>query len=211
VSFVLEKPITYLITRGEATSENFNSARRQILDIIGLAVEECVSMIQIREKQLSAKLLCELTESAVAITRGRPTKVLVNDRADIALACGADGVHLTADSIPSKVIRGVTPKGFLIGSSAHSLEDVNSSIVNGADFVVLAPVYGTPGKGEPLGLERFAMIIKSTAPFPILALGGVDRANYNDVLSAGASGFAAIRAMNDPEKLRELVRNVRSQ
>lgn len=206
-----KKPITYLITRGEANSENFASAKGQILDIISLAVDEGVSMIQIREKELSANLLCALTESVVAITRQSPTKVLVNDRADIALACGADGVHLTADSIPAKVIRDVFPEGFLIGNSAHSLEDINAAIEDGVDFVVLAPVYRTPGKGEPIGLERLTKMIKTTAPFPILALGGVDITNYDDVLSAGASGFAAIRAMNDPERLRELMRNVRSQ
>lgn len=211
MSLPSKKPITYLITRGEATSENFASAKGQILDIISLAVDEGVSMIQIREKQLSAHLLCGLTESVVAITRHSPTKVLVNDRADIALACGADGVHLTADSIPAKVIRGVFPEGFLIGSSTHSLEDINASIVDGVDFVVPAPVYPTPGKGEPIGLERLTKMISSTAPFPVLALGGVDMTNYGDVLSAGASGFAAIRAMNDPERLKELMRNVRSQ
>ncbi len=211
MSFVLEKPITYLITRGEATSENFNSARRQILDIIALAVDECVSMIQIREKQLSAKLLCELTESAVAITRGSPTKVLMNDRADIALACGADGVHLTADSIPAKVIRAVFPQGFLVGVSAHSLATMRSSVIDGADFAVLAPIYTTPGKGEPLGLENCTVICNATAPFPILALGGIDETNFKDVLSAGARGFAAIRAMNDAVVLKQLMKMVRSQ
>ncbi len=211
MSLASKKPIAYLITRGEATSENFTSAKRQILDIVTLAAAEGVSMIQIREKRLPARLLCELTVSVVALTGGSSIPVLVNDRPDIALACGADGVHLTANSIPANVIREDFPKGFLIGISAHSLEEVSASIAAGADFAVVAPVYSTPGKGEALGIERFTEICRATEPFPVLALGGVDESNYADVLSAGASGFAAIRAMNGPETLKQIMRTMRSQ
>lgn len=206
-----DRAITYLITRGKATDENFASAKLQILDIITIAVEVNVSMIQIREKQLSARLLCELTEAAVAVTRGSPTKVLVNDRADIALACGADGVHLTANSISASVIRKIVPRDFIIGVSAHSLEDVDVAAASRADFAVFAPVYATPGKGDPHGLERLAEICEAAHPLPVFALGGVDESSFDAVLNAGAAGFAAIRAMNDREKLRELMRMVRSQ
>lgn len=211
MSRATEKPITYLITRGEAASGSFSSAKRQILDIIAVAIDEGVSMIQIREKQLSARLLCELAEAAVAATRQSRTRVLVNDRLDIALACGADGVHLTAGSIPTNVVRGTLPDDFLVGMSAHSMDEVRASAAGGADFAVLGPVYSTPGKGEPLGIEGFAEIARASAPFPVLALGGIDETNYADLLSAGASGFAAIRAMSNPEKLRVLMRKVRSK
>ena len=211
MSLVSEKPITYLITRGEATSENFASAKQQILDIIALAVEEKVSLIQIREKHLTARLLCELTESAVSVTRGSSTKVLVNDRADIAMACGADGVHLTSNSIPVNVIRSMVRADFLVGVSAHSRDDVMTAVRHGADFAVLAPVFSTPGKGEPLGIDRLAEICEEARPFPVLALGGIDEKNVADALRAGASGFAAIRAMNEPDRLKQLMRMVRSQ
>ena len=211
MSLVSEKPITYLITRGEATSENFASAKQQILDIIALAVEEKVSLIQIREKHLTALLLCELTESAVSVTRGSSTKVLVNDRADIAMACGADGVHLTSNSIPVNVIRSMVPADFLVGVSAHSLDDVAAAAQHGADFAVLAPVFDTPGKGEPLGIDMLAEVCRATQPFPILALGGTNERNLAEVLRAGASGFAAIRAMNEPDRLKQLMRMVTSQ
>ncbi len=211
MSHVSEKPITYLITRGEAMSENFASAKKQILDIIALAIEENVSLIQIREKQLSARLLCELTEAAVALTRGSSTKVLVNDRADIAMACGADGVHLTSNSIPVNVIRSMVPAGFVVGVSTHSSGDIMAAAQHGADFAVLAPVFATPGKGEPNGLDMLADSCEATLPFPILALGGVDESNFTTVLDAGAAGFAAIRAMNEPKRLRELMGMVRSR
>lgn len=211
MSLVSEKPITYLITRGEATSENFASAKQQILDIIALAVEEKVSLIQIREKHLTARLLCELTESAVSVTRGSSTKVLVNDRADIAMACGADGVHLTSNSIPVNVIRSMVPADFLVGISSHSLDDAMAAAQDGADFAVLAPVFDTPGKGEPLGIDMLAEVCRATQPFPILALGGTNERNLAEVLRAGASGFAAIRAMNEPDRLKQLMRMVTSQ
>lgn len=211
MSLVSEKPITYLITRGEATSENFASAKQQILDIIALAVEEKVSLIQIREKHLTAPLLCELTESAVSVTRGSSTKVLVNDRADIAMACGADGVHLTSNSIPVNVIRSMVPADFLVGISSHSLDDAMAAAQDGADFAVLAPVFDTPGKGEPLGIDMLAEVCRATQPFPILALGGTNERNLAEVLRAGASGFAAIRAMNEPDRLKQLMRMVTSQ
>lgn len=202
------KPITYLITRGVATSENFDSAKRQILEIIRLAVELDVSMVQLREKNLSSRLLCDLTESAARITRGNSTKLLVNDRADIAQACGADGVHLTANSIPAKVVRERFPDGFVIGVSAHSLEDVCAAAADGANFAVFAPVLTTPGKAEPHGVEELATVCDAVRPFPVLALGGVDEMNCVDVLNAGASGFAAIRSMNDTETLRSMMRQL---
>ncbi len=211
MSSLREKPITYLITRGEATSENFASAKQQILNIIALAIEESVSLIQIREKQLTARLLCEITESVVALTSESSTKVLVNDRADIAIACGADGVHLTSNSMRVNVIRSMVPAGFLVGVSTHSREDVMAAAQQGADFAVLAPVFTTPGKSEPLGIAMVADICATIQPFPVFALGGIDESNVAEILSVRAAGFAAIRAMNDPDRLKELMRIVRSQ
>lgn len=203
------RPITYLITRGEATSDNFAQAKQQILDIIAVAVEEKVSMIQIREKRLHARLLGDLTEAVVALTRDSSTKVLVNDRIDIAMASGADGVHLTGRSIPAIVVRKLVPDNFLVGVSAHSQAEVETAVRDEADFVVLGPIFDTPGKGEPLGLERFGEICRSVHPFPVLGLGGVGVSNITEVLSASANGLAAIRAMNDEESLRSITTLIR--
>jgi thiamine-phosphate pyrophosphorylase len=115
VTFRFEKPIIYLITKGEATRSNFVAARREILDIVRLAVDKNVSLVQLREKRLSARALFELTVATAEITRGSATRLLVNDRADIAVAAGADGVHLTANSLPVEVIRRSFPRDLIVG------------------------------------------------------------------------------------------------
>ncbi len=205
----LATPLSYLITKGEATAMNFDAASVEILDIIRIAVDEGISMVQIREKRLPARLLCELVEATEEITRGTATKLLVNDRADIAVAAGADGVHLTANSLPPEVIRNKFPSGLLIGVSVHSIEAAAEAARRGADFAVLGPVFSTPGKGEPIGIEQFGYVCDRLKPFPVLALGGIDEMNVDAVLAAGASGFAAIRALNDPISMRSIMKTLR--
>ena len=121
MSFHLDEPAIYLITKGEATPANFAQTSCQILDIVRVAVEENVSLIQIREKRLSARLLFELATKAAAITRGSSTRLLVNDRADIAVSAKADGVHLAANSISSSVVRAAFPPEMTIGFSTHTI------------------------------------------------------------------------------------------
>lgn len=209
MSLNTDTPIIYLITTGEATTENFDRTSRKILEIIGIAVEAGVSIIQLREKHLSAQLLFELAVDAAKITRRTSTRLLVNDRADIALAAKADGVHLAANSLPVKVIRENCPSDFIIGASTHTLEAARSAAGNGADFVVFGPVFETPGKGDPQGVERLAEICGDLHPFPVVGLGGINQSNYSTVLEAGASGFAGIRFLNDPEQLQIVCRDLR--
>ena len=194
---LFEKPIIYLITSGDANSSNFARERKRILEIIRAAVESSVSLIQIREKQLSARLVFELTTNAAQITSNSKTKLLLNDRADIALAAGANGVHLTANSLPAGIIREAFRKDFIVGVSVHSLEKAKTAKLDGADFVTFAPVFSTPNKGAPKGLEELRRVCGSLAPFPVIALGGLNETNYQSVLDGGASGFAAIRYLND--------------
>ena len=209
MSFHLDEPAIYLITSGEATSANFNQTSRQILDIVRVAVDEKVSLVQLREKRLPVRLVFELAVKLAEITLGTSTLLLVNDRADIAVAAKADGVHLTAASLPARVIRGSFPDDLIIGVSTHTLEAAIAAAETGADFAVFAPVFATPGKGEPQGLEKLAEICRELRPFPVLGLGGIDETNYHVVIEAGASGFAAIRFLNDPRKLRAAARDLR--
>ena len=204
MSLDLANPAIYLITKGESTPVNFEQKSREILDIIRVAVDEKVALIQIREKQLTARHLFELTAAAAKITHGTQTHLLVNDRADIAVAANADGVHLATNSLPVDIIRRNFPKDFIIGASTHSLEDAKKAIEQGANFIVFGPVFDTPGKGKPQGIEALSEICDKLRPFPVIALGGIDETNYADVLAAGASGFAAIRSLNDPERLRSI-------
>jgi thiamine-phosphate pyrophosphorylase len=194
-------PLIYLITAGETTAENFRQKSEEILELLKKAVETKISLIQIREKNLPARLVFELTARASKITRDSNTKLLVNDRADIAFLAGADGVHLTAASLSAAAIRRSFPKDFIIGVSTHTLAEAENARRQKADFVTFSPIFQSPGKGEPQGLEKLKEICAKLKPFPVIALGGIDETNYKKIPASGASGFAAIRFLNDAENL----------
>ena len=197
------KPLIYLITKGEMTAANYAEKKKETLNLIEIAVQNKISLIQIREKRISAGLLFELTAEAARITKNSVTKLLVGDRADIALAADADGVHLTARSLSAKIIRLNFPENFIIGASAHSLEKVREAKLQKADFAVFSPIFPTPNKSEPVGLAKLRKVCEKVRPFPVLALGGIDETNYESALKI-ADGFAAIRFLNDAENLRKL-------
>jgi thiamine-phosphate pyrophosphorylase len=160
-----------------------------------------VSIVQIREKRLTAKQVFEITRIAVAIASQSSTLILVNERFDIAIAAGADGVHLPSDSIIPTDIRRVVPPGFMIGVSTHSADEVLKARNAGADFALFGPVFSTPGKPGAVGLEELRRACETAAPFPVLALGGIDGSNADAAIDAGAAGVAAIRFMNSPAGL----------
>ncbi len=205
--FTNDLPFTYLITEGKLTPENFQAEKQNLIKLIKLAVDEKISSIQIREKNLTAKLIYKLTKEIVEISKHADSKILVNDRADIALAADADGVHLTSKSIKTKIIREHFPSDFIIGVSTHSLEKAEQAKLEDADFVTFSPVFRTISKanyGEPQGLEKFCKVCEKLKPFPVIALGGINAENYREVLAAGAKGFASIGFLNNAENLRKL-------
>jgi thiamine-phosphate pyrophosphorylase len=212
----LQQPLLYLITSGETTqrTEPTSPEFRRILSLISAAVSSGIQLIQLREKNLSARVLYELAREAAAITRESPTRLLVNDRADIAMAAECDGVHLTARSIDASVIRKNFGDGFLIGSSTHSIEEARRARDMGADFAVFGPVFPTPSKlayGAPLGLDKLEEAARSLSPFPLLAIGGVTREDAWQALRAGASGIAAIRLFDEAGDLEAVVREMKAR
>lgn len=209
----LQGPITYLITSGQTAAATTPSSEEfsRILTLVRAAVAARISLVQLREKKLSARVLFELTVRAAEITRASPTRLLVNDRADIASAAGADGVHLTARSIEPSVIRRVFLPDFLIGVSTHTTTEARAAHSGGADFAVFGPVFDTESKreyGEPVGLPGLSEVAHECSPFPIIALGGVTSGNAADCLRAGASGVAGIRIFGNPDNLAAEVENL---
>ncbi len=196
------KPLIYLITEGRATIENFPETKTKILEIIEAAVAAKINLIQIREKNLPARLVFELALDAAQITEKSETKLLLNDRADIALAARADGVHLTARSLDAEIIRANFPPGFIVGVSTHTLEEAENARRQAADFVTFSPIFSTPEKGKPQGIENLRAVCERLKLFPVVALGGIDAGNYKIVLENGARGFAAIRFFHDEENLK---------
>ena len=202
--FSISKPLIYFITDGTATVENFVEKKAKLIRLLKIAVESKVSMVQIREKQIPARMVFELAVEAVKLTKNSETAIVINDRADIALEAKADGVHLTANSLPAKVIRQNFPENLIIGVSAHTLEKCETARMQGANFVTFSPIYHSPDKGMPQGIERLKAVCERLKPFPVIALGGIDETNFSEVLECGASGFAAIRFLNDEKNLSEI-------
>jgi thiamine-phosphate pyrophosphorylase len=204
------KPLLYLITSGATSAlttpatEDFAS----VLHLVQAAVTAGVDLVQIREKNLSANVLYQLSASAARITSGSATRLLINDRSDIAAAAGADGVHLTTESLPANVVRRMFGDEFLIGVSTHSAHQAIIARQNGADFVVFGPVFETPSKtqyGAPLGISNLQDVCAQLSPFPVLALGGLTIDRVADCLQAGARGVAGITMFSNPDTLPQVV------
>ncbi len=182
-----------------------------MLTLVERAVAAGITLIQLREKELPARTLYDLTVRAARITAGSATRLLVNDRADIARAAGADGVHLTTRSLEARIVRRTLGHDFLIGVSTHSLAEASAARNEGADFATFGPIFETPSKrgdGAPVGLGALNEAARALAPFPLLALGGIALGDVHQVLQAGARGIAAIRLFSDAHDLADTLRAI---
>ena len=211
-----DRCLLYYITDRVQFPGNESEQRRALLAKVAEAARAGIDHIQLREKDLCGRELEGLAREVVAIVRqnSTSTKILVNGRADIALAAGADGVHLRSDDISVEDVRSIwSASGIptkvgnpLIAVSCHSVAEVVRAEGAQADFGVFAPVFEKIGR-TLVGLDSLRAACK--AGIPVLALGGVTLTNVADCLSAGAAGIAAIRLFQE-NNIEEVVRTMRS-
>jgi thiamine-phosphate pyrophosphorylase len=178
----------YITDHGTGTGES-------LLESIARNIASGVDWVQIREKDLAARELFDLVRRAVALAG----KILVNTRLDVAIAAGAAGVHLPAGSVAPRDWRPITPAGFLIGVSCHSLDDVTRAQEEGADYVVFGPVFAPLSKTSdlaPWGLKELQRVSRAVR-IPVLALGGITIENEAACVEAGAAGVAGISLFKD--------------
>jgi thiamine-phosphate diphosphorylase len=161
---------------------------------VAAAAAAGVDLVQVRERDMAARDLSRLVERCVAAVQGTRTRVLVNDRLDVALAARAHGVHLRGDSPPASRARPLAPIGFLIGRSVHSAaEAVAAYAEGGLDYLLFGAVFTTTSKpGQiPAGVQALAEVVGVT-PLPVLAIGGISSETAPALARTGCAGFAAI-------------------
>jgi thiamine-phosphate pyrophosphorylase len=179
------------------------------IERVGWAARAGVHLVQVRERDLDGGALASLVQRCLAAVRGTHARVIVNERLDVALAAGAHGVHLRADSMPAVRARSLCPAGFLIGRSVHARgEAVGAELDGGLDYLVFGTVFPTPSKPErpPAGAPAHAEVVRAVR-LPVLAVGGVTADNLREVGAAGAAGFAAIglfAAESEPALVHDL-------
>lgn len=169
---------------------------RPLEAVVEAALEGGAKAIQLREKDLSSRTLYELAQRLLPIVRSRGAAFLINDRIDLAMALPLDGVHLARTSFPPAEARRLLGASRLVGISCHTVEEAMEA-QEGADFIVLGPVFPTPSKaayGPPIGLERLREV-RRRIELPILGIGGVTASNAAEVIAAGADGVASISAV----------------
>jgi len=210
--------LLYYITDRSQFPGDERARRRALLAKIAEAARAGVDYIQLRERDLGTRELETLAREVAELVRENSpsSRLLINSRTDVALAAGADGVHLRADDVEPHEVRQVLDVSarpplaigqFLVAASCHSNEDVIRAESEAADFAVFAPVFGKRGTAgtPPAGLA--ALREASRVKIPVLALGGVHLRNAASCLNAGAAGIAAIRLFQE-NKIEDVVRTL---
>ena len=173
----------------------FNLSLDALVDRVARAARSGVDAIQVREGDLPDRDLVALVRRIGQACAGTPARVLVNDRADVAVAAGAAGVHLRSDAPPASRIRAFVPSAFVIGRSVHSIAEIDAAVADGGcNYLLFGTVFPSTGKpaGHPVaGLEALRAAC-ARSPLPVVAIGGVDRSRLQAVAEAGAAGYAAI-------------------
>lgn len=180
--------------------------------IYGPLFDAGVGVLQLRMKDASAALMLAVLDE-VRLHRPPGTLLIVNDRLDVALAGGADGVHLGQDDLPLAAARRLCPPGFLIGVSTHNEAQAAAALAQGADYIGFGPIFATGSKRNPdpvVGVERLRAVCASTRT-PVVAIGGISLERVPELVAAGARAVAIIAAVNQAPDIRAAALVVQEQ
>lgn len=170
---------------------------RSIIDVVRAAIRGGATVVQLREKTATTREMIELGRALHELTAAAGIPLIVNDRVDVALAVGAEGVHLGVDDMPVALAREILGPERIIGASPETIEGARQAEQDGADYLGIGDVYGTPTKGDagqPIGLEGLARMVGAVS-IPVVAIGGIHPENAGAAIEAGAAGVAVISAV----------------
>lgn len=199
----LELPKIYPITDTRIT--NLSHAEQ-----VNRLIKGGANFIQLREKYASSKDFYTQAEETLAIARRQNVKIIINDRVDIALALKADGIHLGQDDLPPEEARKILGKNAMIGFSTHSVSQAIEAVGLPIDYLAIGPVFSTNTKENPdkaVGLEGLKKVSEAIGDFPLVAIGGINLGNFQQVLDAGANSVAVINGLlSHPKMITERLR-----
>jgi thiamine-phosphate diphosphorylase len=189
----LPRPAICFVTPGRVRSAEGQDAQ-DLVRLVVRAATAGANLIQIRERELPDRALLGLVGRILAEVDRSRALVVVNERADIAMAAGADGVHLRAQGVTPSRLRPIVPEGFVIGRSVHSTDEAVAAAAAGGDYLIFGTVFPSASKpaNHPVaGIERLREVCASVR-LPVIAIGGITTARFHEVAAAGAAGVAAI-------------------
>jgi len=193
------------------TDENI-AREKTHAEIAQLAIAGGADVIQLRDKSCSSRDLIRIGRTVREITCRSSTLFIINDRLDVAVACGADGVHLGQGDMRTDVARQIAPQGFIIGVSVSTVDEAVRAERDGADYVALSPTFSTvskpdagPGHGSYMLRE-----IRQNVSVPVIAIGGINHGNVAEVIAAGADGVAVISAVVGADDITAAARDLKN-
>jgi thiamine-phosphate pyrophosphorylase len=193
---MLPRPLICLVTDRRRLAERLGlhpdsaDTAASLLELVGQAAAADIPLVQVRENDLGGRVLADLVRRCLAVVRASHSRIIVNDRLDVALATGAAGVHLKDGSIAVSRVRALAPPGFLVGESVH---DPGQAAESQADYVVFGTVFSTRSKSTDRPLAGLTGLRQAArARVPVLAIGGIDRSRLVEVAKAGAAGVAGV-------------------
>ena len=207
----LQHPVICVVTRARGTPRS--AEREALVQRLAAASAAGATMVQVRERLLDDRQLLDFTRQVIAAVRPAGAIVLVNERTDIAIAAGADGVHLKSDGVAARDVRRIVPDSFVTGRSIHSIEEAESAEASGGyDYLLFGTVF--PSRGKPdghrtAGVEGLERVCRRVS-LPVLAIGGVSVDRAAALAAAGAAGLAAISLFSDAVDIGATVRALRS-